>query len=86
MNTDTTITPKLDSGSNIFGISVRAWLAIMIIGSFCLVCLVRATISIVQLLRGEPTTVDIPQELNGLALTVTGFYLGQKYQESSAQK
>ena len=64
-----------------FGVSIRAWLAILIIGSFCFVCVAQAVVPMIQLLNGEPTVINIPQELNNLAIAVAGFYLGQKYQE-----
>lgn len=83
MNTeDTTITARKDP-SMIFGMSVRALLSIMIVGTFCLTCTVRTVVPLIQLIQGTPTTVDIAQELNNLAIAVAAFYLGQKHTEKN---
>lgn len=65
--------------SMFFGMSVRAFLALLIVTTFCASAITRTIVPLIQLFRGEPTAVDIPQELNNLTIAVVGFYLGQKY-------
>lgn len=65
--------------SMLWGMSIRAFLALIITTTFCLNALAYVVIPVVQLIQGVPTTLTIPEHLNNATLLVLGVYLGQKW-------
>lgn len=63
----------IESGSSMFGVSIRAWLAIVIIVT---VCLISAFQSWVNYRSGSDVMVTEP--LYSMALIALGFYFGVK--------
>jgi len=60
-------------GSNLFGVSMRAWLASIIVGT---VCVQSLGVAASNLLHNESVMVEEP--LYSMAMMALGFYFGQK--------
>ena len=70
---DTTVTSNVkdnivNDGSELFGVSVRGWLAICLVVTVCIACLIKTTV-------GEP--------LYSLVIGAVGFYMGGTVHKNS---
>ena len=59
--------------SSVFGVSIRAWLAVVIVGT---VCVISAGNAASLIFRKEEVTIAEP--LYSMAVLALGFYFGQK--------
>ena len=59
--------------SAIFGVSVRAWLSLIIVGT---VCAQQLSVAISNVMRGDSVMIEEP--LYGMVMMTLGFYFGQK--------
>lgn len=69
----------VDSSSTIFGVSVRAWLAVIIIGSVCAISIVFAVADV-----RAAKELKIAEPLYSMATMALGFYFGQKLAKGPA--
>ena len=70
-----------EPGSMLWGVSMRAWLSVMIIGTVCAQCLSE---TLIALRNGTSCMVEEP--LYSMAVMALGFYFGQKTSPPAAQK
>ena len=75
MNGDTPSPQISEPGSLLFGVSMRAWLALVIVFT---VCAHSLTETICNALRGEASMIEEP--MYSMAVMTLGFYFGQKTQ------
>ena len=66
-----------ESSSTAFGISIRGWLATMVLGTVCAMSIAQAAVAI---LKQENFMIEEP--LYSLAVATLGFYFGQKTNKS----
>jgi hypothetical protein len=59
--------------SNVFGVSMRAWVALLIIGT---VCIISAATAYTQYRDGKEVSIEDP--LYGMGLVALGYLFGQK--------
>lgn len=72
--------------STLFGASIRAWLALMIIGTICFISIVHSAAVVYLVVKGELPLEELKiveplYSLGGMAL---GFYFGQKMVKGSS--
>lgn len=72
--TTTTTPSERDDGSMLFGVSIRAWLALVIIGTVCAISIIFAIADI----KAGHEELKIGEPLYTMAGMALGFYFGQK--------
>jgi hypothetical protein len=80
MNDETTILGKVEEApdSRIGNVSVRAWLAIMLTATVCLMNLAAITAQILHVQQAAQFVLEIKEPLYSGWLLSLGFYFGQK--------
>lgn len=73
--------------SAVFGVSVRAWLAVMLVGTVCVIHLTAVAAQVYSSLK-TGTLPDwsgtlVGEPLYSMGMTALGFYLGQKSKGAS---
>ena len=81
MNGDAPQPQTSETGSLLWGVSMRAWLALVIVGT---VCLHSITETVCNALRNESSMIEEP--LYSMAVMALGFYFGQKTQPPAPNK
>lgn len=80
--TTTTEPPPVieDKGSTLFGVSIRAILALLIVGTICAISTLYAYAVVRLVLEGklQPADLKIGEPLYSLGAVALGFYFGQK--------
>jgi len=69
-----------------FGVSIRAWLALLIVGTICAVSVLYAYAIVRLVLDGTlaPEDLKIGEPLYSLGAVALGFYFGQKTVKGSS--
>jgi uncharacterized RDD family membrane protein YckC len=72
--------PAEDETSTMFGVSIRAWLALLIVGTICAISVLHAYATVRLVLEGtlRPEDLKIGEPLYSLGGMALGFYFGQK--------
>lgn len=61
--------------SSIAGVSIRGWIAVILVGSFCIVCIVDLAMAI---MNGKDPSPILLTALVGQVSGAVSFYFGQK--------
>jgi len=64
--------------SQIFGVSIRAWIACVLTGTVCFIYVVDALATVWMNLHGSSTEQKISEPLYTLSIMAVSFYLGNK--------
>ena len=63
----------MNNDSNLFGVSMRAWLAMIIVGTVCVQGLSETAVALIN-----KTSCMVEEPLYSMAMMALGFYFGQK--------
>lgn len=65
-------------GSHLGNVTVRSWITLALVGTFCLCALVDVSIQAFQVLMGDGAKLQIDSGLANLVGVAVGYYLGNK--------
>jgi len=67
-----------NDGSRVWGVSIRAWIACLLVGTVCLIYILDACATVWMNFKGANLELKISEPLYTLAIMAVSFYLGNK--------